>query len=467
MVALWPEAGAALGLCGGAVAISCLLSCFLKMEFRPEDDRKDKLQAACNWVLFFGAVLALGLWATVGTLAGVNAQGEIDWAEASCEILSGHLQAKTTCRLVGGDGYGGHGYCEEGSHEILGYYVEFGALMFHGAIGSRPSPLRVIAQRWAGQEGGAALFEDGFLPPPQRTGGRGTGARTGGRATALEESLTRAEAYRDSYMTGHSNCSASASCSASEGLSPPQFTAFTEYESMVCCGGCLADEDCPPYSADNNTRYPCWYDPEKFAAWQGEAYTTASYLSSSDLFRVRLDPNYDWWEDPSLSTRGYFWPIVAGIATGIWGLCCLRTFVLYIIPRYIGRDCCNGSRKSRDVPETWGSPGAKAAAPTIAFTVIEVTGKELPITTLSLLHTVDELTQEVVAASGGRAEQLQLVLKNKLLHDGSKTLGDCGIAAGTIVNATSKSSAPVEEAVPPSACSGETQMPPRTKTVAP
>jgi hypothetical protein len=43
-------------------------------------------------------------------------------------------------------------------------------------------------------------------------------------------------------------------------------------------------------------------------------------------------------------------------------------------------------------------------------------------------------------------EQLALVLQNKLLADGSKTLGGCGVVARTKVNATSKD---VEEAVPP------------------
>ena len=40
---------------------------------------------------------------------------------------------------------------------------------------------------------------------------------------------------------------------------------------------------------------------------------------------------------------------------------------------------------------------AKAAAPKIAFSVIELTGKELPMTTLSVLHTVGELKQEVAS----------------------------------------------------------------------
>eukprot|EP01043_Picozoa_sp_COSAG02_P024885 COSAG02_NODE_1378_length_12990_cov_3.643705_9_plen_131_part_00 len=90
---------------------------------------------------------------------------------------------------------------------------------------------------------------------------------------------------------------------------------------------------------------------------------------------------------------------------------------------------------------------AKAAAPKIAFVVLEFTGKELHITTLSPLHTVDELKQAVVVATGAKVEQLQLVLKQKLLDDGRMTLGDCGVVAGSTVNLVLKS-ADVEEAVP-------------------
>jgi WD40 repeat protein len=81
---------------------------------------------------------------------------------------------------------------------------------------------------------------------------------------------------------------------------------------------------------------------------------------------------------------------------------------------------------------------AKDAAPTIAFSVIELTGKELPTTTLSALHTVGELKQEVAAASGRRAEQVRLVLKGEVLDDESKTLGECGVEAGSQVNAVSQ-----------------------------
>jgi predicted NACHT family NTPase len=81
---------------------------------------------------------------------------------------------------------------------------------------------------------------------------------------------------------------------------------------------------------------------------------------------------------------------------------------------------------------------AKAAAPTIAFSVIELTGKELPMATLSALHTVSELKQEVARASGMRAAHVRLVLKNEVLDDESKTLGECGVEAGSQVNAVSQ-----------------------------
>ena len=78
---------------------------------------------------------------------------------------------------------------------------------------------------------------------------------------------------------------------------------------------------------------------------------------------------------------------------------------------------------------------AKAAAPTIAFSVVELTGKELPMTMLSALHTVAELKQAVAAASGTRAAQVRLVLKNEVLDDESKTLGEHGVEAGSQVHA--------------------------------
>ena len=60
------------------------------------------------------------------------------------------------------------------------------------------------------------------------------------------------------------------------------------------------------------------------------------------------------------------------------------------------------------------------------------------MTTLSALHTVGELKQEVAAASGTRAAQVRLVLKNEVLDDESVTLGECGVEAGSQVNAVSQ-----------------------------
>jgi hypothetical protein len=82
---------------------------------------------------------------------------------------------------------------------------------------------------------------------------------------------------------------------------------------------------------------------------------------------------------------------------------------------------------------------AKAAAPKIAFSVIELTGKELPMTTLSALHTVGELRQEVAQASRMRTAQVRLVLKGELLDDEIKTLGEQGVEAGSQVNLVSQS----------------------------
>ena len=88
---------------------------------------------------------------------------------------------------------------------------------------------------------------------------------------------------------------------------------------------------------------------------------------------------------------------------------------------------------------------AKAAAPTIAFSVMELTGKELPMTTLSALRTVGELKQEVARASGMTATQVRLVLKNEVLDDESRTLGECGVEAESQVNAVSHNGVDVEE----------------------
>jgi hypothetical protein len=89
---------------------------------------------------------------------------------------------------------------------------------------------------------------------------------------------------------------------------------------------------------------------------------------------------------------------------------------------------------------------AKAAAPKITFSVIELTGKELPMTMLSALHTVGELKQEVARASGMRAERLRLVLDDQPLDDQHRTLGECGVVTGSQVNAVSQS---VESRTPP------------------
>ena len=88
---------------------------------------------------------------------------------------------------------------------------------------------------------------------------------------------------------------------------------------------------------------------------------------------------------------------------------------------------------------------ARDAAPMIAFSATELTGKELPMTMLSALHTVGELKQEVARASGMRAAQVRLVLKNEVLDDESVTLGEHGVEAGSQVNAVMSQSVDVEE----------------------
>ena len=55
------------------------------------------------------------------------------------------------------------------------------------------------------------------------------------------------------------------------------------------------------------------------------------------------------------------------------------------------------------------------------------------MTTLSALHTVGELKLEVARASGMRAAQVRLVLKNEVLDDESMTLGQYGVEAGSQV----------------------------------
>ena len=99
--------------------------------------------------------------------------------------------------------------------------------------------------------------------------------------------------------------------------------------------------------------------------------------------------------------------------------------------------CAVNVVKSALTPEQ-AAKAAKAAAPRIAFSVIELTGKELPMTTLSALHTVGELKLEVARASGTRIDQVRLVLKNEVLDDESATLGEYGMEAGSQVNVVSQ-----------------------------
>ena len=61
------------------------------------------------------------------------------------------------------------------------------------------------------------------------------------------------------------------------------------------------------------------------------------------------------------------------------------------------------------------------------------------MTTLSALHTVGELRQEVAQASRMRTAQVRLVLKGELLDDEIKTLGEQGVEAGSQVNLVSQS----------------------------
>jgi hypothetical protein len=67
------------------------------------------------------------------------------------------------------------------------------------------------------------------------------------------------------------------------------------------------------------------------------------------------------------------------------------------------------------------------------------------MTTLSALHTVGELKQEVARASGMGATQVRLVLKGEVLDDESMTLGARGVEAGSQVNVVSQRVADVEE----------------------
>lgn len=106
------------------------------------------------------------------------------------------------------------------------------------------------------------------------------------------------------------------------------------------------------------------------------------------------------------------------------------------------------ARERRDADaETAREEHARNTAPTIAFSVHELTGKKVSITTLSALHTVDQLKQVLATSCGAQVEQVQLVLQNKLLADGKQKLGDCGVCAGSKLNMTTKA---IAEAVPPS-----------------
>jgi hypothetical protein len=80
----------------------------------------------------------------------------------------------------------------------------------------------------------------------------------------------------------------------------------------------------------------------------------------------------------------------------------------------------------------------QAHYPTFAFTVSELTGQKIAITTLGTLHTVADLLHAVTAATGGEgldvaAMQRRLIYKNVPLDDESRTLGSCGIEEGSEV----------------------------------
>ena len=63
--------------------------------------------------------------------------------------------------------------------------------------------------------------------------------------------------------------------------------------------------------------------------------------------------------------------------------------------------------------------------------------QSIEVSSLSALHTVAELKQEVAAATGGDVARLQLVYKNAPLEDGS-TLESCGVGEGSVVNAVAR-----------------------------
>ena len=79
----------------------------------------------------------------------------------------------------------------------------------------------------------------------------------------------------------------------------------------------------------------------------------------------------------------------------------------------------------------------KAHSPTFAFTVRELTGKQIDIATLSAHHTVADLMQAIAAATGGDGN-LRLVFKKLPLDDESQTLGRVGIREGSEVVAVAK-----------------------------
>ena len=143
--------------------------------------------------------------------------------------------------------------------------------MFHNDTNRQPSPLRVTARQWAGG-----------LEPSSSLTTAGCGRQY---AYDLEEA-DKAEAYRNRFIVSNSTVS---------------------------------------------RRYPCWYDGGKFAALE-EAYAEnwRQIKGTRDgLFRVRLEPDYDWQLDPT--TCGYFWPIFLGIVTGL--LCCVVIWCAHCIVR--------------------------------------------------------------------------------------------------------------------------------------
>ena len=79
----------------------------------------------CSGLFCVATVLALGLWGTLGTLAVTNAQSEVQWIAASCEILSGNLDKK----WGHGGRYTADTHTRSTEHEPIGYDVNFDARM--------------------------------------------------------------------------------------------------------------------------------------------------------------------------------------------------------------------------------------------------------------------------------------------------------------------------------------------------